>query len=518
MRTPVLLILLATSLTAFAATPARPAPRLLNYREVMLLSKEKRVNYLRQMAGLLALMEKTQHRYEIAGDYGRLRDEVALLIRAASLWPEAAAASSSTSDIVASITPVWNEKTKTWTCSHPTLARFDSRAGTCVVIYSGEHNAPTSDWERGSCPRGSHTVTSYTTNWYWSHVYDLCVPQASWDRLPGSRRLALSTTYDFLPEDYFSGKSRDEALAVIGDAPAKPARLAVDNVTGAGIGTGVTNADAASADATASGEAKPAEAKPGGDEAKAAAKDDAKCAPPSPNLACRHLDGPTREVLVAQFRKSATGGECISGGFFSKYRGGVNRRGGCIVPRAFPDEKSSTRCEGGRAMCNPLVFCLGVDLSYKDKGGADVKGFLPENICVPINQDITSNCERQYQARIGQTLDAAKLQKEMAKRPDLLEIAKTQKARVCDPATDVKNLPFQDEYDKLVADLSANYNRLCAGDSGFQALFCTECGIIGRHIFSMRRQATGSGCGTGEATPSTEPKKVTPSSDSTTTI
>jgi hypothetical protein len=515
MRIPVLLILLATSLTVYARTPARPAPRLLNYREVMLLSKEKRVNYLRQMAGLLTLMEKTQHRYEIAGDYGHLRDEVALLIRAASLWPEAAAATASSRDIVASVTPVWNEKTKSWGCSQSTLARFDSQAGTCVITYSGAGNAVTSDWERGTCPQGSRAVTSYTTNWYWSHVYDLCVPQASWDRLPQARQLALSTTYDFLPQDYFNGKSREEALTVIGLEPAKPVRQAVDNKTGVGIGAGTVTSTGTVAGTS---EAKPAEAKPASDEAKAADGNDAKCAAPEPNLTCRHLDGPTRDVLVARFRKSASGGECISGGFFSKYRGGVNRRGGCIVPRAFPDEKSSNRCDGGRAMCNPLVFCLGVDLSYKDKGGADVKGFLPENICVPINQDITSNCEQQYQARIGHPLDAAKLEKDMAKRPDLLAIAKAQKARVCDPATDVKNLPFQDEYDKLVADLSANYKRLCAGDSGFQALFCTECGIIGRHIFSMRRQAIGSGCGSGDATPATEPKKVTPSSESTTTI
>jgi hypothetical protein len=245
----------------------------------------------------------------------------------------------------------------------------------------------------------------------------------------------------------------------------------------------------------------PSEKAPPAEKAEAAAAASAPapaCVAPG-DLQCKKIpDTPegraAKKKMIGDFRKSSNRKECIVSGFFSSYKNGENRPGNCDIKYSFPKDQAEHKisCTNGKALCNPLLFCLGVDLKIS-KDGKDETRFIPDQVCVKPGQNMTAECEQIYQQKMGgEALDLVKLKK-VNKR--LYESARKEKARACDPEADLKDFAFKDEFDNLKKSIETKYRDLCSGDLNFQALFCKECEVIGQHIFAMNEKTGHNGCG-----------------------
>ncbi|MBX3022880.1 MAG: hypothetical protein KF799_14495 [Bdellovibrionales bacterium] len=231
----------------------------------------------------------------------------------------------------------------------------------------------------------------------------------------------------------------------------------------------------------------------------------ADCAPPA-TLACKEIkEKVDLDRLKNEFRRNKKN-ECITAGNFVSYRNNVPKVGNCSYKYSFPDEKAANKlsCDRGESLCNPLLFCAGVD--------ADINGsmhFLPAPICVNLGQDMTKTCLSKWEeATVSKKnkLDFSALKK---KHRAVYNSARKATPRACDFSKDLEGFSgLKEKYDELKASVEGRYADLCVGDSAYQAMFCSECAIIGQQIYAMNTAGGYGGCGGGS-----EVKPSTPAAD-----
>lgn len=559
-----ILIALMFSLKATAARPSSSRPQILKYSQIMKLSKTKRIRYLRQLAKLLVLMEKQQAKYEVAStEFEDLKEQVAMLIRLSNLMPEAAAAGTeyrsigkwgpkSVADLNKTV-PVWNPKigpSGKFECLPADKVRFLVELGSCVIKTEGsiEYHHRMFDIP---CPEGSHEL--FLRRWVQNHKY--CISNASWNQLspevqsnltadrlfkvrefkglgevetrtymttgkklaPSPLALALAASSPASAKAAEEGKKalKAEAAAKLAEASVTPVTPAAATETLGEKTSPLPSEGSNETPAEVTAEAAPGDAAAGetaaGDTAAGDTPSDVSgetpgdatnvqpasvagtCAPPEPEQ-CSKLSASEEKEMIAKFKKSQASGECIRGGFFGKYEGNKYRRGRCLKSKAsYASRLQARACPKNTEICNPVLFCYGFDA--KDANDPAKSIFRPGPTCAHVSQTFTADCESNFRKFIdGQ--------------PRTVGGQEGVVLRACDPATDVKNIPFYDEYNQLIEETKKSYDRLCGAVSEFKAKFCTECNVIRAHLAQANCEATG----TSAPLPSPADGKTEPSS------
>ncbi len=331
---------------------ASRVPELLTYQQLVTLSAEKREAYLQGVRRLLVEIAKISEEKgddmvasqmrELGGRYAALRALVSVA-GAESDQPEAAAPAAKVEDVVPRFidTGFFSEN---WACEPSRSGRtnfrvrFDPRVGTCVssaLLSSGK-----------SCEEGKFVEARLQRrSGGGKGASRYCVPKASWDLLPESRRAALSSE-EGAPSvaDNFRRK-----WFGLGNAPTGRTAVLASTVALSVKGLPIA----------ASGGTKPVACDAG-------------------FFAC---DTPWEDRRRKYYDDSSVD-TCIFSGNVSAFIGGRKSRGRCkpVSEIQLSETGPKYRClEKGMTMCNPLVFSV-------DKDGAP--------FCVPAKGSATRECDR----------------------------------------------------------------------------------------------------------------------------
>ncbi|MGE0528556.1 MAG: hypothetical protein AB7P49_15915, partial [Bdellovibrionales bacterium] len=219
-------------------------------------------------------------------------------------------------------------------------------------------------------------------------------------------------------------------------------------------------------------------------------------------IACEQIQD--KDKLIKEFRdsKDAEANVCVTGGFFSQYKNGVKSERNCRIVQRWPEKGETSFDCGTQALCNPVAFCLVASgFSIKVEGQEKPYTRTPMALCADRGQDITESCNKKY-------LEVVKTQKPqwsqyVQKNTDPNDFKELAKATVEDCPNGIDGLPngAKEEWEKLRDEIQKKYASMCLGNKGFQALFCTECNIIGERIAAMNQNATGTPCPESPAAP-----------------
>lgn len=478
-----------------------------SYDMLMRLPQAKRVQYMKDLAAIVAKMEAAEKKHLVAKhSVEDFKEQVATLMKMMAVMPQAEAQGVAEAELdrqnVVNAIPAWNEEKKKMDCAVPgTIYSWALRA--CVTTQpSGLFGRSlTHYYTAGTCPSGTKAVKSNNrrlslSGWVY---YDECITQASWDRSPYKTELAAGTRFKY--GDATGEREKDMALVFGGD-PNSPAATGDDEAP-----PNVEQADTP-AETQETEESLTATEEPAQDDAPGFA-----CLAPE-KVQCQNLSEAQKSEAVAKFRKGASRLECITSGNFMNYRNKQSKAGNCDVRQAFPSKKHSPNISCGKpseALCNPLLFCVGVDVSSK---------FVVSSLCVPAKSNMTQACLDKFNAKLGgeniEVDDKTKKKLEQAGRTDLLQALTSAKPRACDVSKDLNEYAFKDEYMYFKKKMEEKYQQLCGGDENFQALFCGECEIMGKQIYAANKRAGLDPCG-GSAPVNPADLEVEQDGDSSTT-
>ncbi len=489
-----LLITLFMTLSVSFAVQAKPAAKfngqLLSYQTLVQLPAKKRMQYLRDLGELLAVMEKAQSRYEVADNSSiqTIKEQIAFMMQMMAILPEAQAENAPVGTGSATTvprTPRWSGEG--WTCVGQNVA-FDPTLGTCAVQQTtGFRRTPTFWFAQNTCPDNTTAVGAKGGS-------RKCIPNESFFALSRERRRDVVKGVRY-PSDYFQGETAESTRDVTLGGN-------THNTDGSVVqGTGRPGTPDP-AIAVAGGTVIPAQSvavEPAPNPARPAA-----CV--KPTFACNNLEDAAKNDLVSKFRSNRSSNVCIAGGFFSEYKTPEKKIGSCNVKREFKfTSKRAKACDKpNEAMCNPAVFCVGMKVDDKVralvKGDKDpaIKAKLPEAalataitvegeadkilqifVCAKVGQDLTEQCNVGLKAHVAG-------QKQI--------LGKGESYVACDP-TKMKGMPIQDEWDELRKNVEKQYRQWCSNTQAeFTALFCKECQIIADRIMAMNDAATGEPC------------------------
>lgn len=182
--------------SASAVASKKPShAKLLTVQQWRRLPPEKRMKYLRDIAQVLAIMEKAQARYEYAhnADFSQLKEYVAMMMREMKVLPEAMAELAEkavpTDNGTQTIVPTHNGKQ--WSCG--SRAEFVPWLHTCILLMPASGGSRSIvQAGQASCPTGSTAIYSYLGgNTSGTKAGTYCVPRASWLSLATGDRAHL---------------------------------------------------------------------------------------------------------------------------------------------------------------------------------------------------------------------------------------------------------------------------------------------------------------------------------------
>ena len=384
--------------------------------------------------------------------------------------------------------PVFNGNE--WICG-PGLT-FDRWAGTCLLNNpTGATNFDAAGIGQNLCPVGlGFTEVPWTNGGApgqaWVSTQRTCVPKGSYDRL-GARQADVRNG-KWLAPDFFQTQSMEVQTAAVNAAPP----IVADPITtvDSGTGNGATDlaGDAETAEAATPAADAPVEGQPAAETPAAAT-----CTPPV--LKCEAVtDQAEIDAAIARFRSNGRTDDaiCVSGAFLSKYKGGTKVAGGCEITTKLPYTErfgdKQPKCGAGGVMCNPVAFCMSDTKTVRGK-----EMDIPLVFCVDKpsstnrNSPITERCNTEY-ARMLEGKDW--VDKNGQTHADQIVPGgaemKGVKPKKCD-AFDFKELPIQDEWNKMVTDTENLVRNWCANDKhdDLQVLFCRECQILTAKIWAM---------------------------------
>lgn len=513
-----LLIALAVSMMmafpALAAQKSKFNGRLLTYAQLMSLSKEKRKAYVRDMTELVVYMEAFNTKHEVADLQllKQLKDQIAMLSPMLAVLPEAQAQTPIISELVRRglgsgqkdnpykdvpdapgqillCKPAFTGNE--WTCG--SVCTFDKVLLTCTAKPTGGILG-----FNKSCPKGETVeVPSYAGG-----GAKLCIPINSWNALRAARQDALKDGKGWVsPAEYnrllVDGKGRD---------------LLESMVNGADYDRAQADKNFVNSHLAQYPDTKPAkEDEPKNEEAKREEKKPDACEP----IAMECADRTPKEIEDAReiFRKvesfeGVDGNICIAGGFPSKYADASQKKKGTCGVEAIKakykelaggDCPKSARGSKSQALCNPALFCLGVNHENK---------FHNVSFCVEPGEDahqspsITDSCAKEYECMLeGKHWKNGKCRegKPIIDQPGF-EKVKPVACETLQPENIAKNV--KPLWDDLIKATEQMRDLWCNKSKPFKVLFCRECEIMNDKIYAMNKKATNSGCA-----PAVEPGK-----------
>lgn len=563
-----LMVLMTALLMAFAAE-ARPKKtefrgQLLTYGQLMRLSSAKRVQYLREVADLLVIMERSQQPFDVA-ENSRLQDmkeQLASLMRMVAVLPEAEAANPRPE-----LVPRWDGRAREWVCRGQNVA-FDPALGTCAQFKGG---TILTDKDKsfllkvGSCDAQTQVAITVEKG---NRKYDKCIPNSAWEALSRERQSDLRAG-TFYPPGRFKGETADSSKALTlgagqhnidgtrkDQAPAGPAAPVATtppvatalpaNTEVKPLGPNVVVTDmppdavfpapsTPAPSANRPGEVaatntpdQPAVVQPIKPEEPPAAAEPAPPAAPTEcvkkNFNCPAMSQAERDKLIRKFRVNANAKTCVAGGFFTSTKSARSTsKPVCEVVREykFTNGKSKKCGKPNEALCNPTVFCLGlkVDDKLKDlvKNDADVKKVMSEKTLKSAATDSSSGTQLLQLtlcAPSGQDLTAncnKVVENHVAGATSMFGGKSRGESYVACDSARVTGLALQDDWTKLRGEVEKFYQQTCdkGGEEDFNKLFCAECQIVADRIMAMNQKATGEKCpygGSPAATPAGEPE------------
>ncbi len=469
--------------TKAKVTPAAPSFRgkLLTFRQLVRVPRPKRQAYLKGVAELVALIEQQQKNYRVASlePDGSVSKSIQKLMAGSSIWPLAFA------DTKSIQVPVWNATRKVWECPAQGIS-FSYQVGTCVTLRK-QGKYQTSLYKKGSCPVNTVPVVSDKVG------YSQCVPHESIELMPIKRQQDLMIGLGRLSASDYAGKSKDETKVWVDPELRGEAKWG-----GSSQGQAAAKLDMQEGDETFTEGQSDIE---GGSVQTAEVTAANRCEPAA--LKCAEMTQEERDKGIAKFR-SITGSHstCVSGGFFSRYQPGRERKvGGCEILKDFPSsEQPMISCQSGTALCNPVLFCQGQLVDSDKAGGGTTKTFQPFAICVERGENITRDCLAEYDKNI-------KAGKVEFTEPGKSNSVVVEELKACDSFTDTfKNhselteedqklsLPVKEAWEDIASNIEQHYLKYCVNDPDFLTMFCSECDIIGRRIAELNKSADPKAC------------------------
>lgn len=468
-------LIVASNQTYAERKSQSPHPKLISHSQMLKLSRSKRKMYLMGVAGILATIEQQQKNYRVAGlgtefeKYERLHAWLSDL----RVWSVAQAAATTVQ------VPVWNSSSKSWYCP-ATGVTFSSNVGTCVSVrnVNGEESTY---YPLGGCSR--NTVPVASSQWQGRLQ---CIPYSSWNLLGFQRKEDLSTGNGYLGPSVFAGKSKLATKKYVDPELKAEAMIA-------------SSQKSTSLLESASGKEAPV----------------SNCE--AAEIQCSEMTEEERNAGIQRFR-AVTGSHatCITGGFFSQYKKGRERKaGGCEIRRNFPSETQKTLgCDNGTALCNPVLFCHGQWRDVQSKLGGKTQAFLPIKLCVTVSQNITRDCQAEFDrnVKVGKIAVAERGQSD-AKVVDGIKACDSfvDPFRNFDELTQTDqevNMGIKEAWDEIASGIEQHYLEYCMNDregcdadggkcprfSNFRSLFCAECEIIGKRIAELNKSLAPDTC------------------------
>ena len=423
---------------------AEPLPELLSFEEISLMTSAEQTQYMYEFGKLLAMLEDTNAKYELAGmDTRDTKELIAKVMRGMALISEAQAEDAPSAPAESTPNPE-TLKPQGPAAFSPNPAKA-TPAGNFTPRPAGDSSVAPPPGPPNLTPlSGGSALTNYEIE---------TKPTKGRGRRgraggsgPGGVPAATPGTPAAAPA------ATPAATLAAPAAPASPAAA-----------PGAT--PAANSPVTAPGPAAPA---------KDSADEGGACVP-TKNRA-------EHQALLNKFSKDKSNhGECIRGGFFSNYDKGAYRYGGCKAPP--PPKKFTvdgkvhhlkTTCPtAGEEMCNPSVYCVGIKTVKNGHPAFKVAG-----ICAKVDAHWTRSCHNSLKESLDQPMHAPK-KVSAAKRTDY----ENSKVELC--PRNFAGIEIADYYRGLFADTQKSYQKLCGGNKNFKALFCEECGLLGQQIAGM---------------------------------
>ena len=492
-----LLITLFMTMSFSFAAQAKPAAkfegRILSYQSLMKLTSKKRMQYMHDLAELLAVMEKAQTRFEVADNTAieDLKEQIAFLMKEMALMPEASAAN----EVVAapagqpySLVPRWSGSG--WTCVGANTA-FDPTLGTCALQRrSGLRQTPTFWHSPGTGPKGCPPNLTMAVR-QGRNGSPKCIPMEAWEALSADQQFRLKKG-NWFPSDFFEGETADSTQHITqGRGEHRPDGSLIRPTGRPGApDEPVVGGPPVPAPIVAVEPARPTAPV-------------VQCVKPTFN--CSSLEDGAKNDLIGKFRRNKASNVCVAGGYFSTYKSDRKQVGTCNLQREFKFASGgSKKCDGpNQAMCNPTVFCLGLKVDDKvrnlmktdptvkltdaiiAKHAVDVEGspdkLMQVFLCAKVGQDLTDQCNQE-------------LDKHIKGEKAVPGMGKGESYVACDAAK-VKGVAIQNEWDILRKGVQESYKNWCTNNQAeFTALFCKECQIIAERIMAMNDAATGQPC------------------------
>jgi len=467
-----LLMTIAGGTFAHGEGSGEPRTELLTYAELTQLTSEKRIAYLRDVAKLLAIMEKqTEGKYELAGreDWRQRRSMIARLIDLADPVPVADAAEG---DVVPA--KAWKDVPR------PTPENVQG-VNPGPVKMPGSKSARVAGKSEAEAPANTAAKTTPAA------------PVAATKPTPKSTAPAEGT-----PDPSATAAATPGSSA----SPAAPA---------------AASAEAPEKRVKRGRHVRPGAAKIAEKPAAKASPTDAKCE--AKPRTCVAPKGAERDKLVNLFRRSPENERCIAGGFFTK-KDASRKVGTCELnrdfyiapttfdpanPEAGKPKNMNCRARPNEVLCNPVLFCL------QTPGASGAGGGSPRSVCVPKGPNITQECDARFEKIVkGGEVFAPSSKARAAKKG--AAAADPQKLIACDPLQ-IEIQAVRNEYKLIKDETEKYYHDLCEKESTFSKLFCNECKIIGKHL-KLTLDNVGHGCDKPSDTP---PSPVTPTSDKSST-
>lgn len=514
-------LVITLAVTAMMAIPAFAKPskptrsaksqfngKLLTYNQLMSLSKAKRQQYIRDLTELLVYFESFNSKHEVAQleMIKKIREQIAMLSPVLAVLPQAEAASSEYEDDKSKY-PADISKCEAvhdgnyWNCGE--ACRFDSAAMTCVVdpTYMNWDNSKgitsaLTGYLSKTCPKGSEPVPSYLGN-----GAKLCIPEASWKTIDAGRKEVLAKGEGFVSPANFRKHTKEQQYAMIHGVEAAKKEKEQNELN-----------NARAVEEHKSQKDKPVNPAIAGTKEEPAKPQD-KCEPIA--MDCKALKPADLKAARERFQKVASvegidGNICIAGGFPSRYSTATKEPGTCEVNALKKKYEAITGgCEKGtdgkekKALCNPVLFCLGFESEGEDKK----KEFNPLSFCVNPeggNANITNTCAEEYNCALqGMRYRDGKCRKGIPVIPGAEN--KDKIPRACDISE--MDIPASEMWQELVRATEQLRDVWCNKSEDFKMLFCRECEIVNDKIYTMNKKVTGSGC-------APEPVKTTPSEPS----